>query len=204
MNNRKIILGIFIGFFFIGMIVIGVFHLREKEDSMPEISDDYQATIYELTLEEMGLTEEQYQLLRDSILHKELEQMNAIERRNAWLILNAMAEIEFVESATQGQSPVSFAAWILDLLGVGEIKELTVVRLSQGVHDLFDNLILRIVNEKDNVYYIWYPRSLSLEMVTRDSEDGEVIYERAMYTISDGRLCKLEYARGPILYCREE
>ena len=161
-------------------------------------------TVYKLTLEEMGLTEEQYQLLRDSIMPESLEQMSATERRNAWLILDAMAEIEFIESATQGQSPVSFATWVLDLLGVGEIKELTVVRVSEGAHDLFDILIMRIVNEEDDVYYIWYPRSLSLDMVTRDSEDGEIIYDSLIHTIRDGQLCEREYPQGSIIYCREE
>ena len=42
-----------------------------------------------------------------------------------------------------------------------------------------------------------------LSMVATDSEDGELIYDRQMYTIRDGQLCELEYPRGPIMYCRE-
>jgi len=179
--------------------VIGVLYSRGGEDNLiPEPSDDYEVTIYELTLEEMGLTEVQYRLLVDSIMPEALEQMNAIRRRNAWFILDTMTEMEFVESATQGLSPVNYATWILEVLVVGEIRGITPVRVSEG-----GSLIMRIVNKEDNIYYIWHPRSLSLARVTRDNEDGEILYESQIHVVRDGRFYEREYARGPIISCRE-
>ena len=205
MIRRKIISGIFIGILMIGAIVIGILYLRGGEDNLiTEPSDDFEVTIYDLTLEEMGLTETQYQLLVDSIRTTSLEQMNVIRRRNAWLILDAMAEAEFVEFySSEDGSRVGFATGILDLLDVGEIEELTVVRLAQGDSYMADALIIKIANENGEIYYLRYPRSSLLSRVTRDSEDGEIIYESQMFTIRNGQLCEREYARGPIISCRE-
>jgi len=203
MNNRKIILGIFIGVFIISIVIVGTLYLREGY-SLPEISDDYQVTIYELTLEEMGLTEEQYQLLRDSIRSASLEQMNAIERRNAWLMLDAMAEIEFVENRSPGESGVGLATRYLELLGVGEIKELAVVDIwQQNIDDLAAVLVMRIVNSEDRTYYLRYNQTWGLGIVTRDSEDGEIIFDSFIHSIRDGRLCEREYPQGSVI-SREE
>jgi len=191
MNNRKIILGI--GVLFIVMIVMGVFHLREKEGSMPDTNGNYQVTIYELTLEEMGLSEDQYQLLRNSLLH--VDHMNTIRRRNAWLMLDAMAEIEFVENRSPGESGVGLATRLLELLNVGEIKELTVVDIwQQNIDDLAAELFIRIVNSENRTYYMWYNQTWGLVMVRKGSEDGEIIYSSIMHTIvEDGRICGLEH-----------
>jgi len=188
--------------------VIGVLYSRGGEDNLiPEPSDDYEVTIYDLTLEEMGLTEIQYQLLRDSIRATSLEQMNATRRRNAWLMLDMMVEIEFVETGYPGQSRVGYATGILDLLDVGEIREITPIRVVRAIGESTDSpsdiLIIRIIDEEENIYYLWYPRSSLLGMVTKDSEDGEIIYDSLMFTIRNGQLCEREYARGPIISCRE-
>ena len=189
----------------INVVVISNLYSRESKDYLSETSDDYEVTIYDLTLEEMGLTEEQYQLLVDSILPESLEQMNVIRRRNAWLILDTMAEIEFLENAAQGQSPVSYAAGILDLLNVGEITNITVVQVEREIDEytdsVFDILVIKITNEDGEIYYLRYPRASLLSRVTRGSEEGEIIYESQMFTIRNGRLCEREYARGPIIRC---
>jgi len=195
MNSKKIILGILIFVLIISAVVISNLYLRESKDYLLDTSDNYEVTIYDLTLEEMGLTDEQYQLLVDSILPESLEQMSVIRRRNAWLILDMMVEIDFVESTAPGQSRVGYATWILDVLGVGEIEELDIALLSQ------DALTIRIVNEDDEIYYLRYPRSSLLSRVTRDSEDGEILYEGQIHAVRDGRLCEREYARGPIVRC---
>ena len=208
MTRRKVILGMFIGMLMISAGIIGVLYLRGGEDNLiPEPSDDYEVTIYDLTLEEMGLTEKQYQLLVDSIMPEALEQMNAIRRRNAWLMLDFMTEIEFVDGSPPGHSRVGFATWILDVLDVGEIREITPVRVIRAIDESTDSpsdsLLIRILNEEDNVYYLWYPRSSLLARVTRDNEDGEILYESQIHVVRDGRLCEREYARGPIISCRE-
>jgi len=205
MNNKKIILGISIFALIISAVVINNLYSRESKDYLPEVSDDYEVTIYDLTLEEIGLSEEQYQLLVDSIMPESLEQMNAVERRNAWLLLDAMVGIEFTESAPQGQSPINYATWILDVLDMGEIRNITIVRIDREINDqadsVFDNLLMKIINEESHTYYIWYQRSGGLGSVIRGSEDGEVLYESQMHVVRDGRLCEREYARGPIVRC---
>ena len=176
MKRNKMILVILICVLVICTGIVGAFYLIGGDDSIGE--------------EEIALTAEQYQLLRDSIRPIALEDMCNIERRNAWLILDAMAEANFVESAPQGQSPVSRATWILDMLGVGVIQDISAVRVSEGIHDLADSLILRIVNQEDNIYYIWYQRSLGLGMVTTESEYGEMVYNRVLHIIIDGQICE--------------
>ena len=178
--------------------------LTDEENSMPETDggDEMALTEEDVTL----LTEEQYQLLTDSILPGAFEEMSNVERRNAWLMLDAMAEVEFFES-NPSQSGVGRATWILGMLSVGEIQELTVVRVEREIDDftdsLVDDLIIRIVNGEDSIYYVWYQRSSGLGMVTTDSEDGEMIYNRVLHTIRDGQICEREYPRGPIRYCRD-
>ena len=213
MKRNKLILGIFISLLFIGAVVLGVVKVIDREDSVP-VTNNGEAVLTEesipetnggdeMTLEEMGLTEEQYQLLKDSIIPASLEQMNAMRRRNAWLMLNAMVEVDFVENTYPGESGVGLAAWILSLLDVGEIEELTDTRVSQGVHDLSDVLIMRFVSYDDNIYYIWYHRTWGLIMVKKDSEDGELIYSSDTHIIvDDGRICGLEHS-DPAL-CKAE
>jgi len=185
MKRNKMILVVLISVLVIGTAIVSAFHLIDGGDGMM------------LTEEEgIELTAEQYQLLRDSILHVELEDMCNIERRNAWLILDAMAEIGFVENRSPSESGVSRATWILDMLGVGIIQELTVVRVSEGIHDLVDVLVIRILNTEGRTYYAQYNQTWGLGGVRKGSEDGEIIYSRIMHAIIDGQICRRESPRG--------
>jgi hypothetical protein len=197
MKRNKIILVILICVLIISIGVIAAFRLIDGQDSIGE--DSPPSMSVENGGAELELTEEQYQLLKDSILHEEIEEMSDIRRINAWFILNAMREIEFVENRSPGESGVGSATWILDLLGVGEITELSVVRVTEGAHDLAGELIVRIVNTEGSTYYIWYNRTWGLGEVTKESEDGEMIYNSLMYTIIDGRICEPESPHGPAI-----
>ena len=134
---------------------------------------------------QVPVTEEQYQLLRDSILSDSLEQMNEIRRRNAWLMLDAMAEIGFVENTYPGESGVSLATAILEMLEVGEIKEVTSAQIDPGFHDLDGVLIMKIETYDSSIYYVWYNQTLGLRVVRKDSEDGEVIYDNPLDFLKD-------------------
>jgi len=172
--------------------VVSTFLSRDGEDSMLVANEG----------DEMTLDEVQYQLLKDSIRNVEIEEMSSVRRRNAWLILDKMKEIKFVENTYPGESWVAHATWILDLLDVGQITELFVVRVNQN-NSLAAELILRIVNEEDSTYYIWYNRTWGLGMVTTESENGEIIYDSIMHTIINGQICEREYPRGPAM-CNED
>ena len=191
-NRMKIILGVLIFVAVTVIIVVGTFHLMEREDS---------ATVLNAN-EDISLTEEQYQLLVDSILPGSLGQMNDIELQNAWLILNLMAEIEFVENRYPGESGVSLATWILDMLDVGRIKEVTISDVLQEDLEFANVLVMRLVNEDNRIYYARYNQTWGLTMVRKDSEDGEIIYG-INHAVIEGKLCLLEYPRGPIISCSE-
>ena len=137
-----------------------------------------------------GLTEEQYQLLVDSMLRGEFEQMSDINRRNAWLMLDLMREVEFVENRYPGESGVSLATWILELLNIGEIQELEFVRIEELHYgDLAADLLMRLLSEESNIYYIWYNRTWGLQLVIAEDEYGEIIYSSGWHSIRDGQIC---------------
>jgi len=200
-KRNKIILVISLCVLIISVGVVVFSYLTDQEKSMSVANGEDEMMFSEVG--EIELTEEQYQLLQDSLLHNSLEEMSSIERKNAWLILNVMDEIEFIENRYPGESGVDIAVWTLELLGVGEIREIDFVRIEEGAHDLAGTLILKIVNQESNVYYIWYNRTWGLGVVTTESEEGEMIYNSAIHTIRDGQICKREYPRGPIKSCRE-
>jgi len=193
MKEKKIILLTLSCGLFIGAVMTGIaFHLINRDISAPT---NVEASVL--------LTEEQYQFLTNSLIQWELDHLGSIRRRNAWLMLDAMREFEFVEDAPRGQSRVGFATGILELLNVGEIEELNVVRLELGDRGFNDVLVIRIQTISNNdIYYLRYQRSRGLGNVTRDNETGEVIYNSAIHTIRDGQLCEREYIRGPIISCR--
>jgi len=175
MKRNKIILTCMV---IVSTIVVGVFHLVNERSSMTQINGE----------NDMELTEEQYQLLKDSILFASLEEMSSMRRGNSWLFLNAMREKGFTENRQPGESGVGLATWILELLDVGEIKDLIIDRLEEGIHDLADVLIIRIVNEQNSTYYIWYNRTWGLSMVRKGTEDGEMVYSSATHFIKDGEI----------------
>ena len=194
MKNKKLILIIsVIGLFVIGIAIgAGVVYLMTRTDS------DISPPIY--VEARVPVTEEQYQILRASIL--QIDDMNNIRRRNAWLMLEAMQEVEFIENVGQGQSRVGFATRIFELWEIGEIDELVVVRIDRGTHGFNDALVMRIKSMENNIYYITYDQNRGLGRITRDSEDGERIYSRALLTVVDGQFCQLEHLRGPIAFCK--
>ena len=183
MKSNKIILVILISVLFISAMVMGAFYLIDREEAVSvENGGDEMALTeeqYPISLEngrdEMTLTEQQYQLLEDSILLTELEDMSNIRRRNAWIFLNAMAEIGFVEGRYPGQSSVSRATWVLDVLGVGEIQELEIVNYENDIYD------------PDRGKY---------------GVNGQLIWDVVMHHITeDGQICEREYPRGPVINC---
>ena len=214
MKRNKLILGIFIGVLFICAVVLGAINLINREDSVPVTNDGNETVITEESIPETNggdemilpeeevtpLTEEQYQQLKDSIRPESFDYMNSIMRRNAWLLLDTMAEVEFVENRNPGESAVSGASWILEQLGVGEIEKLTVVDIwHQNIDDLAAVLIIRIVNSEDRTYYLQYNQTWGLGVVRKDSEDGELIYSIAThFIVDDGRICGLEHSGSAI------
>ena len=183
----------------IGAVVMGAFLFIDREENSVSLINGGA---------EMRLTEEQYQLLESSINSESFEQMNDIKRKNAWLFLNAMAEIGFVEGRYPGQSRVGLATRILELLGVGEIQELEIVNYENDIYDpdrgtygVNGYFIARIVGENDLIYYVHYFQTGGIGIVFKDRDNGEIIYNRALHTIIDGRLCKREYPRGPAIDC---
>jgi len=155
-----------------------------------------------LTNEEcnMLLTEEQYELIKGSISQELLEEMGSIECKNAWVILDAMREVGFIENTYPGESGVGLAVWIIGMLHIGEFKEMTPVRI-EGT-DFASSLVLRAVNQAGNTYYIRHHRTWGLALVARDTEDGEVVYCSVTHAIIDGKICVREYPRGPAI-CEE-
>jgi len=178
-KNKKTVVIILICVLVISLGIAGILYLmNDRSYNTLENGED------EMTL----LTEEQNQLLKDSIFHGQFEQMNEIERKSAWLILNAMAEINFIENTYPGESGVANAVRVLGLLGIETIEEITIVRVNEDVDDLARTFVARIINEKNEPYYILYNRTWNLEMVTKGSERGEIIYSSATHIIIDGQV----------------
>ena len=195
MERKKIILVMMIVGLFVAGIAIGasiVYLITRTDNDVPPVY--IEATV--------PVTEEQYQFLREEIISWELENLNSIRRRNAWLILDTIASTNFSENTLPGQSRVGFATRILEMLDIGEIQELTVVRLDYVDYGFNYVLIMRITNKRNNIYYLYYSQYGGLGVVKRGNEDGEMIYNSAIHTIRDGQLCEREVPRGPIISCR--
>ena len=169
MNKNRIIL-------IIALLVISIFLVYHLPMRTTPIRDD-------------GLTVTEYKLLTESIMESHIEEMNSVERRNAWMILYTMQDIGFVESGTQGQSRVSSFAWILEMLGFGELQEVVAVRYQQCYYNL-GYLIMRIVSEENKTYYAHYFQSgLGIDSIRSGSQDGEIVFSRGIHTIIDGQIC---------------
>jgi len=177
MKNKKIILiALVIGLFTSGVVLgAGVVYLMTIETN----GDD-----------KTGLTAEHYRLLTVSIMQSHLEDMSSVELTNAWLILDAMREVDFVENKQPGQSAVTHATWILDMLGIGEIQKITVIEIQERFpDDPAKQLIMRIINEENNIYYLWYCQTMGLVFVHEDDPEENMIYSRGMNFIRDGQIC---------------
>jgi len=146
---------------------------------------------------DMELTQEQYQLVKDSILPVSFDDMNAVERKNAWIILNAMREIGFIENRSQGESGVSVATWILEMLDLGAISDFTIVHYDNDVgYGVAGHFIASFISENGGIYYLWYNQTWGLSAVTKGDRYGEAVYDRIFHTIVDGEIREREYPRG--------
>ena len=176
-KNKKVILIITIFVLFFGGIAIGAGAVYWM--TRPEIVESGR---------EDGLTEMQFQFLTTSVLS--VEHMNYVRRRNTWLILDAMREVDFVENRQPGQSGAGTAAWILELLGVGEIQELEIVDIFQmNPNDLSTLLTIRVVGEYGDVFYALYCETWGMGIVIADHIDGEWVYDSHTHSIIDGQIC---------------
>ena len=144
-------------------------------------------------LREDGLTERQYQWLLESTITGILDEMNDIEIRNAWLILDNFNRIGFVENTAPGQSSVTHATWILDMLGIGEIKDLSIEVYQYDPMGLSTMLTLRIVNNSENIYYARFGQTWGIGSVFEDSLDGNLIYNNFAHQIRNGQICERWY-----------
>ena len=189
--NKKMIVLIVVCALITGGSIASIFILR---------SDTHSATLPNEG-EASTMTEEQYKLLHESILPIEFEQMSQTERRNAWLFLSTMAEMNFVENRAPGESGVSLATWILDLLGVGEISEFVVVDEVEddGGYNVNAWFTARITNQEGEIYYIRYFQTQGLGFVNKGSVDGELLYSPVFHAIVDGQIFEREYPRGPAI-----
>ena len=144
------------------------------------------------------LTREQYEFLQAAVLPGEFEEMSDVERRNAWIFLNGMEEVGFNENVGSSGSGVAFAAWILDMLDIGEIVDFKIVEeveCEDGIN-LWGWFIAQIINQDGDVYYVQYFRTCG-EIVVR--KDGKRIYSRHTHIIFDGQIYEREYPRGPAI-----
>ena len=198
MKRNKIILMVLISILIISIGVVAVLYLIDDKGSMSVMNGGEEIMLAE---EGIGLTEEQYQSLKNSI--RSFDQMSNVERKNAWMILNLMDEIGFIENRSPGESGVGRATGILEMLDIGVIQEIEFVRIDQADQKLANVLVIRIISTEGIAYYLKYSQTSGLGVVTVESEGGEMIYNGAIHTIIDGKICELEYPRGPVISCRE-
>ena len=175
--KKKLILLILIFILFIGGIIVLYFLNTSNQNR----------------IREDGLTQEQYQLLVDSLIPTTIEEMNDTRRKNAWLILDVMNDIGFGEHRRPGESRVGGATWILNILGFGELQEVTIVRYQQCYRNMNGYLIMRIISEENNIYYVQYFQSGGLNSVRASSRDGEIVFDRGMHRIRNGQICDIWY-----------
>jgi len=187
MKNKKVILVILICLVIISLGVVGAFYLINEENGMAPARERGEITL-EREGDEVLLTEEQYQLVKDSITQRQFERMSDIERKSTWLLLNAMSEIDFVENAQPGESLAATAVIILGVLGVEAIEEITIIEVAENVHFVDRTFMARIISDNNEIYYILYDPTWGLQMVIKDSEDGEIIFSRLTHIIIDGEV----------------
>ena len=174
MTNKKILIIILICVLIIILSALSIFYLirgiRPSKES------------------DIILTDEQYQLVRDSVFHMEFEEMNNVQIRNAWQLLMAMEEIGFVENRQPGQSGVAGATRILDALGIEEVGTIDNMWIEEGINDNVRTFVAIITSKDNEVYYISYNQILGLQMVRKEGESGEVLYSAATHYIVDGEI----------------
>jgi len=172
MNKKRMIVLVII-ILSVLLIIGGIVHLASRSE----------------TVREDGLTEEQYQLLVDSLMSTMIEGMNPVRRRNAFLILDVMRDIGFSENVFPGESGVGGATWILEMLSFGELQEVTILRYQQCYYNVSGYLRLRIVSEAGNIYHTQYFQHGGLGSIRSESQDGEIVFSHAIHTIIGGQIC---------------
>ena len=186
MNRRRIVLVILIA------LLLGFGVIRLFNEITP--NDDHIVVRFEIGSE---LNKEQNELLADSILDGELKELEEIEHQNAWLMLEIMKQIGFEEGRPEGQSGVALAVYIMEIVGVGQFTEITVVEVISSHISPMSDLVLRAINTESEVYYIRYNRTWGLSSVRRGAESvhegGENVFSRTTHFFDfEGNLIKRE------------
>ncbi|MCL2354676.1 MAG: hypothetical protein FWC68_02110 [Oscillospiraceae bacterium] len=188
--NRKMFLIVLICIIIISVGIVVAFYLINEEEVMP-LEDRRKSEKLINDEDEMLLTEEQQQLLKDSILQELFEEMNNRQRKSAWMLLNAMDEVDFVEHTHPGESGVFNVMWILGMLGIELIGEIEIVSydnddiviLGEGPSNVLGYFVARIIVENGEIYYLHYHQTLGLQMVIKGSEDGKLLYSPISHSI---------------------
>lgn len=102
--------------------------------------------------------------------------MSNVDKKNTWLILNLINETGFTSNFTPYLSRAGNAAWTLSQLEFGEIIRIEAINTIYEISSEFDYLVMKIINEDNLVYYLWYQRTLRLEMITLEDKHGEIVY----------------------------
>ena len=189
MKQSKKVAIILIFIISVSAIVVGTLFLRNEDDSVIVRNQSGDTT----------LTEEQYQLLEDSIHSDTLNFLNDIERKNAWLILNLMEEIGFEEAGSP--SRVSLIPHILEFLDFDVIQEVEFVRIEQEGQEYRQTLIMRVTNDEGRVYYLYYHQGGGLVLVLEGSEEGERVYGSISHMLYEGQLCEIDFENSTLKNC---
>jgi len=194
MKNKKIFLILLICIIFISTGVVAVWYLISDEGVGP-LEDRREPENLIRDEGEMLLTEEQQQFLKESILEIEFEEMNNAQRKSAWMLLNAMAEANFVENRQPGESGVFDMMWILGMLGIELIQEIGIVRYDNAdvvepyaIPNISGYFLARVIVEDGRIYYLHYDQTFGLQMVMQGSEYGKLVYSSASHFIRRGEI----------------
>ena len=145
-------------------------------------------------LREDGLTERQYKLVIEKVMDSHIEGMTDTDLRNSWMILNAFNEIGFVENRFPNESGVSMTVWMLDMLDIGEIKELDIEVYQYDPNGHLTQLILNLTNEKNNIYVFSYCQTWGMGLIFEDGwRNGNSLYNSLLHRIIDGQICERWY-----------
>ena len=191
MKRFKIGIGILIFIIAVVAIVVVALNLTREESSV----------IVRNESGDTALSAEKYQLLENSILEAELNHMNDIRFKNAWLILSLMEEIGFEEAGPPGQSAAGFVTRILEFLDVGVLQEVEFVRIDREERALRNILIMRVTNGEGDIYYLWFDQTTGLGMVKRGSEQGEIVYTSTSHRLHEGQLCEIDFENSTLKNC---
>jgi len=199
MKRNKMILVILIGVLVIGTGIVGVFHLIAGDDS----------TLVTIGGYELTLTEEQYQRFKNSTLYEKLEVMNSIERRNVWLFLKAVQEEKLIDYLYLNH--ITHVARVLYLLNMGMIQDFKVIDYNWQIRGSSEYLNprsgwfidIRFISENGEIHHLSYSQTWGMQRITKECENGEILYHRMMNAIVGGRICEREYLHD-IFICDKE